>query len=449
MRDLTKGKEWKEILIFAMPMLLGNVFQQLYNIVDSIIVGNILGKGALAAVGASFPIIFALIALIIGLGSGFGVVISQYFGAKQIMNVKRTISTMFITLSVLSVVMTILGITLSTPIFRLLKLPDELMNDAVIYLIIYMAGLFPMFGFNAISSTLRGLGDSKTPLVFLIISTVMNIALDMLFILVFDWGIAGAAWATVISQAGAFVSGVVYLNRTHEIIKIRLSEMWFDKQIFKQGVRIGMPTGLQQTFVALGMMALMGIVNTFGTDVIAAYSVGGRIDSFAALPAIALSGALATFVGQNLGAGKEERVRKGLIATMGIGVIFGIVLTAVIIAFRTQLVMLFNKDAEVIRIGSEYLTIVNIFYMFFICMFIMYGMLRGAGATLIPMFISLFSLWVIRVPLAEIFSHRMGYGETGIWWSVPVAWLTGLIGACIYYLTGKWKGKVVTHNATS
>ncbi|MDA3891160.1 MAG: MATE family efflux transporter [Salinivirgaceae bacterium] len=442
MRDLTIGKESTLIFRFALPMLLGNVFQQFYQVVDTIIVGNVLGKNALASVGASFPIIFALIALIIGIGSGFGIVISQYFGAKDIEKVKRTISTMFIALGIVSVAMSIIGISLSTPIFKLLQLPEHLMPEATAYLDIYLGGILVMFGYNGTSAVLRGLGDSKTPLVFLIVSTVINVALDLLFIMVFDWGISGAAWATVISQAGAFLTAVIYLNRTHAIISFSKKAMIFDWEIFKQGVRIGLPTGLQQTFVAFGMMALMGIVNTFGTDVIAAYSIGGRIDSFAALPAMAFSAALATFAGQNLGAGKDDRVKKGLIATIGMASVFSVVLIALILCFKHQLVGIFNDDPEVIRIGAEYLTIVNGFYIIFVLMFVMYGVLRGAGATLIPMFISVFSLWLVRVPFAYFLSER--FGETGIWWAVPLAWSTGLIGASIYYLSGKWKGKVVS-----
>lgn len=447
MKDLTVGKESRLIFRFALPMLMGNVFQQFYQVVDTIIVGNVLGKNALASVGASFPIIFALISLIIGIGSGFGIVISQYFGAKEIEKVKRTISTMFIALGLLSIAMSIIGISLSAPIFRLLQLPEHLMPQATTYLNIYLGGILVMFGYNGVSAVLRGLGDSKTPLVFLIIATIFNVILDILFIMVFKWGIAGAAWATVISQAGAFITAAIYLNKTHAIISFKKSAMHFDKVIFKQGVKIGLPSGLQQTFVAFGMMALMGIVNTFGTDVIAAYSIGGRIDSFAALPAMAFSAALATFTGQNLGAGKEERVKRGLWATIGMASIFSVVLIAIILTFKYQLVRLFNDDPEVIRIGAEYLTIVNVFYFFFVLMFVMYGVLRGAGATLVPMFISVFSLWLVRVPLAYFLSRH--FGETGIWWAVPIAWGTGLIGSYLYYLSGKWKGKVVTKQANS
>jgi len=442
MKDLTIGNEAKLIFRFALPMLIGNVFQQMYQIVDTIIVGNVLGKSALASIGASFPIIFALLSLIIGIGSGFGIVISQYFGAKEIEKVKLTISTMFISLSIVSILMSIIGISFSREIFIFLKLPQELLDDAVVYLNVYLSGIIVTFGYNATSAVLRGLGDSKTPLYFLITSTIANIGLDLLFIIVFDWGISGAAWATIISQAGAFFAAVIYLNKTHTIISFSRKSMIFDYTILKQGVKIGLPSGLQQTFVALGMMALIGIVNTFGVDVIAAYSIGGRIDSFAVLPAMVFSAALATFTGQNLGAKKNFRVKKGLIATVIMASVFYVLLITVIIFFRQQLVMLFNSDPEVIRLGSEYLTTVNIFYIFFIMMFVLSGVLRGAGATLIPMFLSIFSLWLVRVPLAYFLSSK--YGEIGIWWSIPIAWIVGFFGVLIYYLSGKWKGKTVT-----
>lgn len=441
MKDLTQGKETRLIWRFALPMLIGNVFQQLYQVADSVIVGNIIGKAALASVGATTPIIFSLVALIIGISSGFGIIISQYFGANQIEKVKRTISTMFIFLGVLSLIMSILGIVFSVHILNIIKLPPSLVSDASMYMNIFFAGIIGMFGYNAISSILRGLGDSKTPLYFLIISTITNIGLDLLFIMYFDWGVAGAALATVISTTGAFVTAAFYLNKTHEVINLKTLHFVFDKKIFYEGVRIGLPSGLQQTAVGLGMMALFGIVNQFGTDVIAAYTIGSRIDSFISLPAMALSAALANFTGQNLGAGHIKRIRKGLKATLGIGFLFCIATVSLIILFREDLVSLFNKDVEVIRIGSEYLTIVNLFYLFFMIMFILNGVLRGAGATLIPMFITVLSLWLIRIPIASILSKQIG--EIGIWWAIPIAWTIGMLGAFIYYISGKWKQKGV------
>ena len=304
MKDLTQGSEGKNILRFAMPMLVGNMFQQLYTFVDQIIVGRFLGKEALAAVGASFPVIFTLIALIIGIATGGTIVISQFFGAKDFNRVKRAIDTIFIVMGVFAVIMTVVGSAFSEQIFRLIKLPEELMPMANTYFSIYVSGLVVFFGYNGVAAILRGLGDSITPLYFLVLATVLNIRLDLLFIVKLGWGIEGAALATLIAQGTAFMVAVFYLNRTHELIRFNIREFSFDWEIFKQSLRIGLPTGLQQTFVALGMMALMGIVNGFGTDVVAAYTAAGRLDSLAIIPSMVFSTALSTFVGQNIGAGK-------------------------------------------------------------------------------------------------------------------------------------------------
>jgi putative MATE family efflux protein len=441
MKDLTKGNAGRLIFNFAMPMLLGNLFQQLYNIVDTIIVGNFLGKEALAAVGASFPIIFTLIALIIGVASGGTIVIAQYFGAKDYKSVKRAMDTLYIFLFFTSIALSVIGVYFTEDIFKLIQLPEEILPQAKTYLTIYLSGLIVFFGFNGTSAILRGLGDSKTPLYFLMISTLFNIIFDLLFILVFKWGIAGAAIATVVSQGGAFLTAIIYLNRHHKIMNFAVSEFRFDRLIFRQTLRIGLPTGIQHTFVSLGMMALMAIVNTFGTNVIAAYSVAGRIDNLAGLPAMNFAAALATFVGQNMGAQKADRVRSGLIATLIMSTGITLLVTLVIILLKRPLIGMFTNDTEVIRIGSEYLVIVSSFYLIFAAMFIVGGVMRGAGDTLVPMFFTLFSLWIIRIPLAWLFSSRIG--ETGIWWAIPAGWAAGLLLSFLYYLTGRWKHKVV------
>ena len=441
MKNLTEGHSGSLIFKFAMPMLIGNVFQQLYNIVDSIVVGRYVGKEALAAVGASFPLIFMLISFVVGVAMGTTIIISQYFGASDMKMVKRSIDTMYIFLFVASIVVTILGISLSGPIFRLINLPEDVMPQAIEYFNVYLFGMIFFFGFNGISSVLRGLGDSKTPLYFLIISTVMNVALDLLFVAVFKWGVAGAAWATVISQAGAFVTAIVYLNRTHEVVKLNSLKMVFDKAIFKKSLIIGLPTGLQQTFVSLGMLAITRIVNGFGTDVLAAYSAAGRLDSIAGMPAMNFGAALSTFVGQNLGANKPERVKQGLKATFMMSGALALFTSLFVIIFRNQLIHLFTDDATVITIGAQYLVIVSTFYIFFSTMFVIGGVMRGAGDTIIPMFISLFALWAVRIPAAWILSRY--FGVNGIWWSIPVAWFIGMTLSYLYYLKGNWKKKVV------
>ncbi|MDM8159456.1 MATE family efflux transporter [Labilibaculum sp. K2S] len=448
MKDFTTGNITKLIFNFTLPMLLGNVFQQLYNIVDSIIVGKFLGKEALASVGASFPIIFTLIALLIGIGSGFSIVISQFYGAKDINKVKRTIDTMYLFLFGAGILVSVLGIYFSKDLFLLLQLPIELIPQATSYLNVYMAGMIMFFGFSGTSSILRGLGDSKTPLYFLILASIFNIIFDLLFVMVFKWGIAGAAWATVLAQSGAFISGIIYLNRNHNIINFSFFKLVFDKELFIKSLKIGIPSGLQHTFVALGMMALLGIVNTFGTDVIAAYTAAGRIDSLAIMPAMNFSQAVAAFVGQNLGANKIDRVRQGFKVTFIMSNVFCLMMTAIIILFGSHLMKLFTTDANVIAIGEKYLIIVSSFYLLFSTMFTTNGVLRGAGDTLIPMFITLFSLWLIRIPCAYFLSSHIG--ETGIWWSIPIGWSMGTIFSYLYYRTGRWKKKsIVSHQEYS
>ncbi len=441
MRDLTTGPEGKQILIFALPMLLGNVFQQMYHIVDTLIIGHYLGTQALAASGASFPVIFVLISLMIGITTGINVVISQYFGNKNFEKVKKSIDTAFIFLFISSLGLSALGLIFSEQIFLLIGLPSELMDDAQLYFNVYVAGLIFMSGYNGTSAVLRGMGDSKTPLYFLIISTVLNIGFDLLFVIVFEWGIAGVSFATVLSQAIAFGLSVLYLNRYHPLIRFSFKGLTFDRQIFRQSLRIGIPTGLQHTFVSFGMAALMAIVNQFGTLTIAAYSIAWRIDSLATLPAMNFGMALSTFVGQNIGANKIERVRKGLISTFIMTSAISLMVTLVAWMFGKTILGFFTNDTEVIEIGYSYLVIVSSFYVVFGGMFATHGLLRGAGDTIVPMFITLFSLWVLRVPFSYFLSEKMG--AVGIWWGIPIAWTFGLAASFIYYKTGKWKSKAV------
>jgi len=446
MKDLSVGKEGKLILNFATPMLLGNIFQQMYNVVDSIIVGNVLGKEALAAVGASFPIIFALISLLIGIAIGSTVIISQYFGAKDIKNVKRAIDTLYIFIFFASIAISIIGISASSGIFRLIKLPENIIPQATLYLNIYLTGVIFHFGFNGTSAILRGLGDSKTPLYFMIIATITNIFFDYLFIVIFKWGIAGAAFATIVAQAGAFLSAIIYLNRTHPIINLSWRRLYFDRNIFIKNFRIGFPIGFQMVFVSLSMIVMYWLVNPFGTDVVAAYSVVFRIDSFASLPAMNFAAALSTFVGQNLGAKKPERVRQGLISTLRMTAFISLTISTFAFTLSDELISLFTSDQNVIAIGSEYLLIVSPFYIVFSTMFIIGGVMRGAGDTLVPMIITFMALWVVRIPTCYYLAQRMG--ETGIWWGIPLAWMTGVTLSFIYYSTGRWKLKVLIKQET-
>jgi putative MATE family efflux protein len=446
MKDLTTGSEARLILNFTIPMLIGNVFQQMYNIVDSIVIGKYLGNEALAAVGASFPLIFTLISLIIGLATGGTIIISQHYGAKNMEKVRRTIDTMYIFLFFASILLSAIGIWSSAYIFRLIDLPAEVIPQAVKYFNLYSLGFVFFFGFQGTTAILRGMGDSKTPLYFLVISTLVNIFLDLLFVIVFGWGIEGVAIATIISQAGAFVTIIFYLNKYNSFLKFKPLQMRFDWEIFRKSIQIGLPTGLQQTFVAVGMLALYKVVNMFGTTVIAAYAVAMRIDSFASLPAMNFSAALSSFVGQNIGAGKLERVQKGLNATLWMTALISLGVTVVAWLFSGPIMQLFTNDPGVVEAGKDYLFIVSAFYIVFSTMFVYNGVLRGAGDTLIPMFVTLFSLWIVRIPISWFLAQHMG--PKGIWWGIPIAWAIGAFFSFLYFRMGKWKSKNVMGTRT-
>ncbi len=443
MKDLTKGDETRQLIGFALPMLLGNIFQQFYNMVDSFVVGRFLGTTALAAVGVSFPIIFFMLALIMGVAMGSTVLISQYFGAKDTESLRKVISTSYIFLFIAGVIMTVIGVFSTTFILRALAVPETIMPEASAYLRIIFAGMLATFGYNGVAAMLRGLGDSKTPLYLLIASTLINIILDLVFVVVFHWGVAGAAWATIIAQGVSFIGALIVLDTRNPYVRLDGRNLKWDKAIFAQILRIGLPTGLQQTLVSLGMMVLTRIVNGFGPLAMAAYTAAARIDSIASMPAMNLSQAVTTFTGQNMGAGKTERVRRGHLSAIAVSIAISLAMTLCVALFGRQLMGIFTVDEGVIAIGAEYLLIVGSFYAIFGIMFINNGVMRGAGDVFIPMISTLLALWVVRVPAALVFTRVFGMGTNGIWWSIPAGWMVGFIFTSLYYRSGKWKTKTI------
>jgi putative MATE family efflux protein len=439
MKDLTSGSEGKLIWNFTVPMLIGNVFQQSYNVIDSVIVGRVAGKSALAAVGASFPIIFLLVALVIGATMGFSILISQFFGAKDMARVRRAVDTAYVFLFFASLAMSAAGLLLAGRMLTLLNTPPDIYPQALVFLRITFAGFVFLFGYNSTSAVLRGLGDSKTPLYFLVFSTILNAALAYFFVKRLGWGVAGSAWATVAAQGAAFLLMSAYLSRTHEVMRLRFSGPAFDRGILKKSLAIGLPSGVQQMMVAAGMMALTRLVNGFGTDAVAAFTAAGRVDTFAVMPAMSLSVAISTFVGQNIGAGRMERVKRGLRTSLYISAGTSLPTTLIVVLFGWHLISMFNPDPAVVRIGSRYLLIIGGFYIVFSSMFVLNGALRGAGDTFVPMLVTVLSLWGIRIPVSTYLAGRIG--TDGIWWGVPVAWLCGLAVASAYYSTGRWKRK--------
>ena len=376
--DLTEGKVWKVIVRFALPLLVGNLLQQFYNITDSIIVGQFLGKEALAAVSASFFIYYFIISLVIGVGSGTTVVISQLFGAKQYQKVQLAFSSFFIFMLVGGIILSIAGIIFAEPVFRLTNTPEEVIPQAVAYFRIYIGGTFLFVTFNSIISILRGVGESVRPMLFILITTVLNIAFDLLFILVFKWGIEGAARATVVSQGIGMCIALAYVNNTHPLLSIKKQDMLFDWKLFKESLKIGLPTSVQQCAIALGLIALLGIVNSFGTNTLTAYGAAGKIDTIITQAILTLSGALAAFCGQNIGAGRLDRVKKGVQFTMYTNIALGLLTFAAVYLFGNEMMRIFTKDIDVVAIGKEYLLIIGGFFIVHGALNVYNGALRGA-----------------------------------------------------------------------
>lgn len=435
--DLTEGKVWKVIVRFAVPLLVGNLLQQFYNITDSIIVGQFLGKEALAAVSASFFIYYFIISLVIGVGSGTTVVISQLFGAKQYQKVQPAFSSFFIFMLVGGIILSIAGIIFAEPVFRLTNTPEEVIPQAVAYFRIYIGGTFLFVTFNSIISILRGVGESVRPMLFILITTVLNIAFDLLFILVFKWGIEGAARATVVSQGIGMCIALAYVNNTHPLLSIKKQDMLFDWKLFKESLKIGLPTSVQQCAIALGLIALLGIVNSFGTNTLTAYGAAGKIDTIITQAILTLSGALAAFCGQNIGAGRLDRVKKGVQFTMYTNIALGLLTFAAVYLFGNEMMRIFTKDIDVVAIGKEYLLIIGGFFIVHGALNVYNGALRGAGDTLFPMITSLVCLWLIRIPLAYYLSSWLG--RNGIWWAIGISITIGLIVTFVYYKMGFWK----------
>ena len=436
-RDLTEGPVWKVILRFAFPLLIGNVLQQAYNLTDSIIVGQFLGKEALAAVSASYFIYYFVISLVIGIGSGTTVVISQLYGAKQYAKVQLAFSSFFIFMLVAGIALSIAGIIFAEPLFRMTRTPEEVIPQAVSYFRIYIGGTFLFVTFNSIISILRGVGESIRPMVFILITTVLNVLLDLLFILVLHWGIEGAARATVLAQGIGMCIALVYVNNTHPLFSIKKKDMLFDSRLFRESLRIGLPTSVQQCAIAIGLVALLGIVNQFGTDTLTAYGAAGKIDTLITQAILTLSGALAAFCGQNIGARRWKRVQQGVRFTMLANIAIGLLTFLTVWLFGNELMLIFTDDTNVIAIGKEYLLIISGFFAIHGALNVLNGALRGAGSTLFPMITSILCLWIFRIPLAYGFSAW--FGRVGIWWAIGFSITIGLVATLIYYKKGRWR----------
>ncbi|GAA0090013.1 MATE family efflux transporter [Paraclostridium bifermentans] len=440
-KDLTVGNESKCIFNFALPMLIGSLFQQLYNTADSIIVGRFVGKNAMAAVSGANPIMFLLTSFLMGITLGFSILISQYYGSKNMIKVKAAIDTTYVFIFIASFFITLIGVFFSGNILHIMNTPSEIFELSKGYLIIIFAGTVFSTGYNSVCAILRGLGDSTNPLYFLIIATILNIILDIVFIIYFNMGVNGVALATIIAQAVAFIFSVIYLNKRHEILKIRIRNLKYDSIIFKTGLKLGLPSAVQQTLFSIGNITLQSLVNGYGTSAMAAFGAGSKVETFISLPIMNLGSAVSTFVAQNIGAGKVDRVKKGVKSSITMALCISIFVLIVFLLFKENLIKLFNTDPEVVSIGSRYLLTIGPFFIFIGTSFMLTSAIRGAGASMFAMISSMISLWIARIPASYLLSSI--FGVNGIWMGIPIGWCVGLIITGIYYKKGYWKNKSV------
>ncbi len=441
--DMRKGNPTKLMLKFALPMLVGNVFQQLYNMVDSIVVGRFVGKNALAAVGTSFSLINFITLLIIGLCMGSSVVISQYYGAENHRNLRRAISTSAIFILIITIFLSVVTFLFAKPLLVLIKTPSEILDQSAIYIKIVFAGLIFVSLFNAVAALLRAIGDSKTPLYFLIIASVLNIILDLVFVINFNMGIAGVAYATVIAQAVASILGLIYVISKVDLIRIKREQFVFDTALFPNIAKYSVLSSMQQSIMAIGMVGVQGIVNTFGADVIAAYTAAVKVDSLAYLPVQDFGNAFSTYVAQNVGSGQVDRIKQGVSSAVKIIIIFCIVLSFTIIFMSEHFMKVFvsAEEIKVIQTGVEYLSIVGIFYTLIGFLFMFYGFFRGIGSLNMSIVLTVISLGT-RVAMAYILSSIPIIGAKGIWWSIPIGWILADLVGFIVYKKGRWQENI-------
>ncbi|MEG0305104.1 MAG: MATE family efflux transporter [Oscillospiraceae bacterium] len=435
--DMTVGSATKHIVRFAIPLLIGNMFQQLYNMVDSIVVGRFVGKTALAAVGTAFPVIFLLSSLFMGLGIGAMVMVSQYYGAGDNAKMKATVDTIYTGLMIGVVPLSLFGIFISGPVLHLLNVPPDTYGESHIYMLIVLGGLIGTLGYNANAGILQGLGDSRTPLLFLVIACALNIVLDLFFVLVIPLGVAGVAIATVIAQIFSWLFGIFYINKKYPELHISPFGFRFDKELFKKIVKLGVPAGIQQALFSIGVMALQRLVNSYGSDFMAGYNGANKLDTFAFMPIQSFATAATTFVGQNIGAKKPERVKNGTISALVLSCIFSIAAALILMPFGDFLMRMFSTEQAVIDSGMAYLTRIMPFYSMLAIMFVLNSVMRGAGEMMVPLISSILSLWLARVPAAYILAATLG--RDNMHYCFAIGWVLGLLLTVPYFFSGRWK----------
>ena len=440
-KDLTRGTPWKLIVQFALPIMLGNLLQQLYNTADTIIVGNFEGQQALSSVGACASLTILFTALALGFSIGAGVLISQYFGAGRMQELRRYAATSIVLMLAMGLVMSVIGLLSAELLLRgFLGTPESLLPQSVLYFRIYAAGLVFQFGYNIAAALLRALGDSRATLYFLLVSSVLNVVLDLLFVAVCGMGVAGAAIATVISQLASCVIGFWYMYRKYELLRFSARELRLEPAVAGRILRVGLPMALQQSIVSCGFLFLQKLVNYYGERMIASYTVASRMENILMIPIFGIQSTMATYAGQNMGAKLPERVSRGL----GQGVLVSLFMTLVLCAGQivgiSLIIGAFRLDEAAAEICRQHLFASAVAIPIFAVYFPANGMFQGVGEGFHATFYALMALG-LRVVFAYGLHKTAAFGYTAIWWSQAMAWTLTLIVCYAHFFRGKWKEK--------
>ena len=432
--DLTKGSVTSSMLLFAIPMILGDLLQQCYNIADTLIVGKFLGRNALAAVGSSFTLMTFITSIILGLCMGSGALFSIRFGQRDEDAFKENLCASFVFILFMTVLLNILSFVFLDKCCILLQVPDEVWGDMRAYLFIIFMGIPAIFLYNYFASFLRAVGNSVTPLVFLAFSAVLNIFLDLWFVIGLKKGTSGAAEATVISQ---YVSGIgisIYTLGTRSLVRSVWDIRILKRNRIKEIISFSVLTCIQQSVMNFGILMVQGLVNSFGTVIMAAFAAAVKIDAFAYMPVQDFGNAFSTFIAQNYGANNTSRIKAGLKSAVKISIIFSIIISAIVWVFAKPLMLIFvdAKEVDIIYEGIRYLRIEGAFYFGIACLFLFYGLYRAIGIPAMSVVLTFISLGT-RVALAYILSSVPQIGVTGIWWSVPIGWVLADIAGFLYY----------------
>lgn len=441
--DLITQKPGRALFLFALPMIIGNMFQQFYNMADSIIVGQLVGEDALAAVGASYSFTTVFIMIAIGGGIGASVLTSQYLGAGKLKEMKSSVYTFLITFAILSTLLAILGLIVNPFVLRLLKTPENIMSDALLYLQIYFVGLPFMFMYNILSSDFNALGKSSIPLALLIFSSILNIVLDIWMVGPLGLGVAGAALATVIAQGISALISLFLLLRLLRSYKTTEKIQIFNRNMFLTGTKIAIPSIIQQSIVSIGMLLTQSAVNRFGSSALAGFSAGSRLESLCIVPMIATGNAMSTFTAQNLGAGQTERIKKGYRSAYIIITAFGAALILISQLFYEPVISAFvdkESSLQAFETGVSYFRFIGLFFSFLGFKAITDGILRGSGDVKVYMLANLINL-TIRVAVAQLCSPV--WGIEFIWYAVPMGWAVNYLISLFWYRTGNWKKNIL------